>query len=62
MKTVLFSKWKERSLQRSTNAKIPKTGSPGKVVPQLPEELGHHTSHAAEKKGVSKYLVQKTYN
>lgn len=25
-------------------------------------ELGHHTRHAAEKKGGSKYLVQKTYN
>lgn len=63
MKTVFLSfcptKWKEKSLQRSMNAKIPKIGSPGKVVPQLQEELGHHRSHAAEKKGGKQMLSTK---
>lgn len=39
--------------------KIPKTGSLGKVVPQLQEELGYHTGHAAEKKGETQMLSTK---
>lgn len=58
---LLSTKWKQRGLWRSMNTqKIPKTGSLGKVVPQLQEELGYHTGRAAEKKGESKCLVQKT--
>lgn len=53
----------ERNIPRRTNQKIHAIGSTGKEVPQPPETLGCHASHAAEKKGGdAKCLIEKTCN